>query len=159
MLMSFLLNFYHDQPPWLAHLTVLQSVCSLMLTYGVAGRGEWCDGSVRGRVELLLDFGADNPGKVNNRHGSINTASRAWRFHTGPAAPGHLNMAHHVHLHLCMYKCTIVWGACILIFGLLSQIANLWALGQSLCSCVRLNRSCPLRLWIQSSWILRLEIW
>lgn len=80
-------------------------------------------------MELLLDFGADNPGKVNSRHGSINTASRAWRFHTSPAASGHLNTAHHFHLHPCMYKCSIVGGARILIFRPLSQIANLWALG------------------------------
>lgn len=99
------------------------------LTYGVAGRGEWRNRSVWRRVEWLLDFGADNPGKVNNRHGSINTASRAWRFHTSPAAPGHLNTAHQVHLCPCMYKCSIVWAACILIFRPLSQIANLGALG------------------------------
>lgn len=37
------------------------------LTYGVAGRGERRDRSVWRWVELLLDFGADNPGKVNNR--------------------------------------------------------------------------------------------
>lgn len=66
----------------------------LTLTYGVARRGQRRDGSVGGRVELLLDFGADNPGKVNNRHGSINTASRAWGFHAaGPPCPGTLEKA------------------------------------------------------------------
>lgn len=110
---------------------VANSACGprSQLTYGVAGRGERRDGSVGGRVEWLLDFGADNPGKVNNRHGSINTASRAWRFHSRPA-PGHLNTPHQVHLRPCMYKCSAVWAACILTFGApLSQIANLGALG------------------------------
>lgn len=88
-----------------------------MLTYGVAGRGERRDGSVWRWVELLLDFGADNPGKVNNSHGSINTLPRAWRFHSSPAALGHLNTVHRVHLCPCMYKCSTVWAACSHIFG------------------------------------------
>lgn len=89
----------------------------VMLTYGVAGRGERRDGSVWRRVELLLDFGADNPGKVNNSHGSINTLPRAWRFHSSPAALGHLNTVHRVHLCPCMYKCSTVWAACSHILG------------------------------------------
>lgn len=51
-------------PPY---ATAPHSVPLFALTYGVAGRGERRDGSVRRRVEWLLDFGADNPGKVNNR--------------------------------------------------------------------------------------------
>lgn len=62
----------------------LACVAVLMLTYGMAGRGEWCNRSVRGWVELLLDFGADNPGKGNNTHGSINSAFRELRFYTVP---------------------------------------------------------------------------
>lgn len=87
------------QQPWLAHFDC--AVTSFALTYGVARRGERRDRSVRGRVELLLDFGADNPGKVNNRHGSINTASRAGRFHTTlkhatsrPLTPVHVQVLH-----------------------------------------------------------------
>lgn len=87
-----------------------------VLTYGVAGRGERCDGPVWRWVELLLDFGADDPGKVNNSHGSINTLPRAWRFHSSPAALGHLNTVHRVHLCPCMYKFSVVWAACSHIF-------------------------------------------
>lgn len=59
-----------------------------LLTYGVAGCGERRDGSIRGWVELLLDFGADNPDKVNNRHGSINASFHGAEIshQTGPAS-------------------------------------------------------------------------
>ena len=127
-------------PDWLIWLCC-HSACGprSQLTYGVAGRGERRDGSVGGRVEWLLDFGADNPGKVNNRHGSINTASRAWRFHSRPA-PGHLNTPHQVHLRLCMYKCSAVWAACILTFG--APVTNSQSRG------FRGNLSAPVWGWI-----------
>lgn len=59
--------FFRFTPPPPPRVTAPQRVPLFALTYGVAGRGERRDGSVRRRVEWLLDFGADNPGKVNNR--------------------------------------------------------------------------------------------
>lgn len=137
---------------WRSHLTA----SSFELTYGMAGRGERRDGSIRRRVELLLDFGADNPDKVNNRQGSINTAPRASRLQTKPANPWRLSVARHVHLRLCMYKCSIVWALVSSHSGTRSQIANLWALRAI---SPLLNGGFPMRLGIQSSWILGLEIW
>ena len=75
----------------------------LALTYGVSRRGERRHRSVRRGVERLLDFGADNPAKVNNRQGSINSpvlpSMEIPRWLSGPAC---FNIAHHIHLCRCM---------------------------------------------------------
>lgn len=72
---------------------------------------------------------------------------------------GRLNMTHHIHLRPCMYKCSVVSGC--LYPQIQATVTDSQSLGfrGNLSAPVCWIRAAPLRLGIQSSWILRLEIW
>lgn len=129
------LFFWFTSPPY---VTAPQCVPFFTLTYGVAGRGEWRDGSVRRRVEWLLDFGADNPGKVNNRQRINQSCFQSMEISQRPGHGGtlkHSASAPLTAVHVqALRRLGRVGDPCILIFSaphppLLSQIANLLALG------------------------------